>query len=268
MLRKILILALACVFLVSAGSFGIKYIDYKKGEELYEEAVQSFQTESQSSGFSVTEEEEDVNYSSLIPEITMDFDALAEINTDIIGWILIPGTNVNYPLLKGSDNDEYLRRAFNGVSSRMGSIFMDYRCASDFNDRHTIIYGHNMRNSTMFSRLLRYRDQTFYENHRYFYIYTPDGYMKYEIFSAYELTLPSEVFTIGFQTKEGFGEFLSGLTSSTLIASNIFPDGGKRVVTLSTCAEGSNDPERFVVHGVLVEDTRPLSMQPQWETES
>lgn len=265
-LRLGLILVLVCLFIGSTWSFFSQWIDYRRGEALYEDALDRFviplpqQDETGTIQQPVNNVPEDGQAQPAggqsVPAVTMDFDALAEINGDIVGWITIPDTNINYPLLQGDSNDEYLRHAYNGQASRMGSIFIDFRCAADMRDRHTIIYGHNMRNSTMFSRLLNYSSQSFYDSHRYFYIYTAEGHMKYEIFSAYMETLPSDSYTIGFKTDSGFGDFVSQLTAKTAVASNIFPGGADKVVTLSTCSSTDADNQRFIVHGYLIEDAR------------
>lgn len=264
--RYILIAILFCIFCGSAYMFFDQYLSYKQGEAIYEDAIDQFVINPPDPAPPIdppdpngdnpgTTPSEPVDNTPKTPAITMDFEKLAEINTDIIGWIIIPDTNVNYPLLKGETNDTYLRHAYNKKSNRMGSIFMDYRSKADLSDRHTIIYGHNMKNNSMFSVLLRYDDQSFYDKHRYFYIHQPTGYLKYEIFSAYMVTVPSSLYTIGFTSDAQFDPYVKQFTSDTWIASNVFPTGSDKVVTLSTCGSDS-DTERFVVHGYLVEDTR------------
>ena len=250
---------LLCIFAGSAGLFFTRWLDYRRGEALYAGAAEEFLS-LRGGEDQVIDNRGDLPLqeipADLAPELTMDFDALADINPDIVAWIVIPDTNVNYPVLQGPSNDTYLRRAYDGTSRRMGSIFIDYRCSADLSDAHTIVYGHNMRNSTMFSVLPRYSEQAFYEQHRYFYIYTAEGCCKYEIFSAYMTELPSDSYALDFPDGT-FGDYVSRITSQTWIASNVFPTGSDRIVSLSTCSSDNDDTKRFLVHGYLVEDTRP-----------
>ncbi|MEA4919674.1 MAG: class B sortase [Clostridiaceae bacterium] len=267
--KKLLIFVLLGVFIVSSYVLTSRYMGYKKGEKLYEEAIDKYvitppenKTDDSQDDLpeaSQNQPESPVQKEPAASALTMDFDALSKLNTDIIGWIKIPDTNINYPLLQGDTNDTYLRHAYNGTYSRMGSIFMDYRCSPDFSGSNTIIYGHNMRNSTMFSRLLKYENQSFFESHPYFYIYTAEGYMKYAIFSCYMLTLPSDTYTIAFNSDKVFGDYITTVLARSSVSTGTIPSESDKLVTLSTCSSTNAEQDRFVVHGYLVEDSRASS---------
>ncbi len=107
------------------------------------------------------------------------------INSDYIGWIEVPGTNINHPIVLGRDNDFYLRRNFNRERIRHGSIFMDYRNKPDYSDNHTVIYGHSMRDGTMFRALDNYKNSSYINGRETFTIRTLKGYRTYRIFSVY-----------------------------------------------------------------------------------
>lgn len=106
--------------------------------------------------------------------IELDEDEADLYNSDIIGWIYCPDSTINYPVLQSSDNDYYLRRMADKNYNIAGSIFMDYRNKSDFSDINTIIYGHNMKNGTMFSDIMKYKDRSYYEAHKYIYYTSTD----------------------------------------------------------------------------------------------
>jgi len=110
-----------------------------------------------------------------IPEVPMeeptnsvDFDELKKINSNVVGWIVIEDTQVNYPIVQGKDNSYYLNHSFDKSWNSLGSIFMDYRSSNDFSDYNTFIYGHHTKNGSMFGELYKYMDATFYKEHPFF----------------------------------------------------------------------------------------------------
>lgn len=125
----------------------------------------------------VTEAELQVDpyYSDLRSPIAVDFETLCGINSDVVGWIYCEGTSINYPVLKGEDNEEYLYHQYDGTYSSGGSIFMDYRCESDFSSDYTVIYGHNMLADSMFNCLDYFREQDYLEDHSRLFYLTAEG---------------------------------------------------------------------------------------------
>ena len=181
--------------------------------------------------------------------LEVDFDALKQVNGDIIGWILFDNNGISYPVLQGKDNEEYLYRLADGTKSKAGSIFMDAACSPDFSDAHTIIYGHNMKNLSMFGKLKWYRTKRgYYENNRYFTIYTPDRVLRYEIFSWYEANADDMVYQVGFQPDGFFLTFIEKMVKRSSRNTGVTVDENDKIVTLSTC---SANGKRFVVHGKL-----------------
>ena len=275
-LKVTLLVFFSLVFCVTAGFLVRDLLEYKKGDDIYAEAAREFikvkplppgnsgpaQNTSQdttqgtaSSGEDSTQEESAAAEPEPAPErLVMDFEALAGINKDIIGWIKIPGTNINYPLLQGADNDYYLRRNYRRETLRAGSIFLDYRCDPGMGGKNSIIHGHNMRNGSMFSQLLKFGNQSFYNSHKYIFVYTADGYLKYEIFSCRQVSVEgATVFQTGFG--QGFDAVLGQWAADSQVTTGVVPGASDKIVTLSTC-ENQNDKLRFVVQGRLVEDTR------------
>ena len=119
-------------------------------------------------------------------DIPVDFEALQAENPDIYAWITIPGTNVDYPILQlEGDNGYYLNHSVDGAGSIAGAIFTEDYNSKDFTDPNTIIYGHNMKNGSMFRTLHNYSDREFFDNNRDITIYMPDKILHYTIFAAY-----------------------------------------------------------------------------------
>ena len=117
--------------------------------------------------------------------VRVDFDGLSEVNPQVVGWIFGPDTVISYPIVQGEDNTYYLHRLFTGESNGSGCIFLDAACAGDFSGDHSIIYGHHMKNGTMFASLGEYASQDYYESHPYFQLSTPQGDWRGDGFSAY-----------------------------------------------------------------------------------
>ncbi len=195
------------------------------------------------------EDSEKQAYAADAASLEIDFDALKQVNGDIIGWILFDNNGISYPVLQGKDNEKYLYRLADGTKSKAGSIFMDAACSPDFSDAHTIIYGHNMKNLSMFGKLKWYRTKRgYYENNRYFTIYTPDRVLRYEIFSWYEANADDMVYQVGFQPDGFFLTFIEKMVKRSSRNTGVTVDENDKIVTLSTC---SANGKRFVVHGKL-----------------
>lgn len=185
-------------------------------------------------------------------KVKIDFDALKKMNEDITGWIRFDQNGIDYPVLKGRDNEEYLHILPDKTKNAAGSIFMDYLSSSDFSDSHTILYGHNMKNLSMFGRLKQYRTiEGYYENNRYFTIYTPDQIFRYEIFAWYEADAADLVYQVEFADEEVFREFVGQMLERRYQDTKVTADEKDRIVTLSTCSAAG---KRFVVHGKLIKE--------------
>ncbi|MGN0476402.1 MAG: class B sortase [Ruminococcus sp.] len=193
----------------------------------------------------------------------IDFEKLQKENKDIVGWIRIKDTNIDYPILRAPSSDEsyYLHRDYTGSYLYAGSIYMESCNSSTFTDRDTILYGHNMMNGTMFADLHKFEDYSFFKKHKYFYIYTPDSIKKYLIYSAYEYDDRHINNSYKhFEDVKMFKEYIDySLNPRSAIVSNVRKDAKvtveDKLVTLSTCT--NNRPEnRFLVQGVLIEDEK------------
>ncbi len=187
----------------------------------------------------------------------IDFEAMQkEVNADIYAWIYVPGTKVDYPILqRATNNNFYLDHDVNGKKASCGSIYTEKHNHKDFNDNHTVIYGHNMKNGTMFKTLRNYDDKEFFEENKYIYIYTEADTRVYEIFGAYEYT--DEHLLLNYKT-ENAGEFQKYLETikkqpdaSGHFNREMLVNSNDKIITLSTCITGK-DGSRYLVQGKLI----------------
>ena len=183
---------------------------------------------------------------------SVNFDELKAINEDTIGWIRFSPKpeEINYPIVQGRDNDEYLHRTFSANENTLGAIFLNVDNKADFSDRNSVIYGHRMKDGSMFRHLQNYDSQEFWKSNPYFYIYTPDGKkLTYHIFAAGEVEDTSDIYQTQFESDDTFLKYLNTATGISLYDTGVNVDTGDTIVTLSTCTS-ANDEHRFVVLGV------------------
>ena len=182
---------------------------------------------------------------------TLDLSALRAVNSDVIGWIIIPDTMVSYPLVQGSDNQYYLNHTWKNVQRSVGSIFMEYRNSAGFSDFNTIIYGHRMSDSSMFHTLLSYSRESFYQSHPVVYIAGDGVCRRYRIFSSYEASVDGMTYTLGFRGNEDRQEFINYCLTQSAIYTGVAPSADGQILTLSTCTNAGSTDSRWVVHAVL-----------------
>lgn len=189
------------------------------------------------------------------PGYTVDFDALLKENPDTVAWIRFDEPSViSYPVVKSADNKEYLTKTFTANDNKLGAIFMDMRNATNLSDRNTFIYGHNLKvGGEMFSQLSEYASEEFCKEHPYFYIYTPEGEFKYQVFSAGTVKDTAENYNLTYLNDEEFSSYLQICKESSNYQVDVEVNGQSRIVSLSTCTN-VNDDERFLLQGVLVEE--------------
>lgn len=173
---------LAVVFLVvSITLTGLDYWGDKKRQNQYEKLAQEVQQEQQTTAAEIEKGTEEVREPYVAP---VDFETLAQINPDVIGWIRIPDTGVDYPVVWTDNNETYLSKSFEGEASRAGAIYLDFESEPDFSGRHNIIYGHHMRDGSMFAEIVNYKDEEYLKAHPDIYIYTPDREIHLKVMAA------------------------------------------------------------------------------------
>ena len=171
---------------------------------------------------------------------------------ETIAWIWFEDDRLNYPIMQSEDNTKYMIKDFQGNDSDTGSLFLDYRASADFTDSNSIIYGHNMRDRTMFGALRTYKDDLgFLENHKYFQIITPEGRTRYMIFAFMDVPKNSYIYDVVGADPDNMREFLDTIEYKTYIDTGIEPTVDDKIITLSTCTR--SDTLFFVMFAVEVE---------------
>jgi sortase B len=242
----IIVLAICLgVFVACAAYFVNSYFQSKKIENLRDEVfIPSKET---------TESKPDKKV-----EVPIDFDKLKKANPDIYAWISIPEVNVDYPILQSeTDNGFYLNHTINGQKSVYGSIYTENYNSKDFSDFNTLVYGHNMKNGTMFGSLKKYRDVQFFNQNRYITVYMPGRILKYEIFAAYTWDNKHVLLTRNFESeynrKTYIEEIFAVRDMNSQVSKDVVVTENDRIITLSTCMNDKS--KRFLVSGVLIYDS-------------
>lgn len=246
-----------CLVIIVVASVNIYLLtrEYQKGIneykrlEKYVEVVKEPEAQLPSQQDQALEEE---TAESVIPvSLEIDFNQLREINDDIVGWLYYEPLDLSYPIVRGDDNEYYTHYTFENEKVSSGAIFMDFLNRKDFSDYNTIIYGHNMRNGTMFGSLKKLmNDTTIVEEDPYFYVFTEDKAFMYEIASLYITNVESETYNLiaSEEDQQDYIEYIQKVSSWYWDKEITSAD---KIVTLSTC-HGLHSDNRTVVHGVLI----------------
>ena len=257
-IRTILIIFFSCVLLFSGWQLWKIFTEYQEGQDSYASLEQYVSFAEEDPAVTTVPSDDPTEDSTTVTELPdvsawpqVDFDELAKINPDIVGWIFIEGTDINYPVVQGRDNDYYLRRLFDGTYNSSGSIFMDYRCSADFSDPHSIIYGHHMKNKSMFGGLMDYKKQEFYDEHSVALLVTPTAYYKIQFFSGYVSDTWGDAWDLSFNEYE-YLSWLNDIQRKSCFETDYAPTTEDRIVTLSTCTY-EFDTAKFVLHGYICE---------------
>ncbi len=175
---------------------------------------------------------------------------LSNINEDFRFWLEVDNTNIDYPVVQGSDNSFYLKKDIYKNYLGSGSIFMDSR--NNFEtDENTIIYGHNMKNKTMFNNLEKFKEEEFFNANNKIRIFDKDKEYVYEVFSAYYVDPNYNYIIPNFSNKEEYNSYLKDIKNKSLFKSNIDVNSNDKIITLSTCSYEKKET-RTVVHGKLI----------------
>lgn len=186
-------------------------------------------------------------------KLTADFEELKSKNPDTVAWVRVNNTNIDFPVLKAADNSFYLKRNFKKASNGAGWIFVDYRNSFDDLDKHTIIYGHNRRNGTMFSNLSNFlTDSWSFENENaYFYFATESASYKAQIFSVYMMKASKLFMSNNFNDDTEYQNYIQELKDLSINEFNVEVLTSDKMITLCTC--DNTNQNRIVVHAKLIE---------------
>lgn len=248
-LLTIALIAAIVVFCYAAFNLYHIYTEYKKGTDEYNQIEEMAVTERDADSAEVAGPN-----AQLKPPIEVDFDKLKSVNEDVVGWIYVDALpDISYPIVKGKDNQTYLHQTYEKNYNFAGTIFVDYENSGDFSDCNTLVYGHNMKNGSMFGHLKKFReDDKLYKQDKYFWILTPERNYRYEIISAYTTGVNSDTYTLFKGPGEEFEKYLETIKGySEILTDDTDLTIKDKIVTLSTCT--GNESTRFVVQGKRVD---------------
>ena len=188
-----------------------------------------------------------------------DLNALREVNPDVVGWIFLPGSQVNYPIVQGEDNQYYLEHTWDNQKNIAGSIFLEATNSPDLTDCRSILYGHNMINMSMFAILHYYANSYYVKQFPYAYLVTDEGVLRYEIYSTYQAAVDSKTYALELDHRH-MPSFIQMTLDESEFDMGIVPADTDRILTLSTCT--GDYGTRRVVHARLVMEEVEVKNDP------
>lgn len=248
------------IVLAALAAIGILFYSFKQARDDYSQlASRAREITVSSSAKNFWNQREKETEDQVMPDpvdIPVDFDFLLGENEDIIGWIQVEGTKIDYPVLYDTTyNRYYLNHNFKGTNTAYGSIFVLGENAGDFTDFNTVVYGHNMLDGSMFAQLHKFRKKEFFDANGKIILYTPERKLTYQVFASYRRDNLNIIVNNDFSTEELRAEYIDSIYAQTAVA-NFNPEyqvtPSDRILTLSTCI--GNPAYRYVVQGVLVSD--------------
>ena len=248
-MRKIINIILVAIIIVCLSIIGYKYYNYNKDDKLNSE-IQDLQpvineasdSENNSSGENDGQDQsKDGDYVNSANE-----EELKSINSDYKMWIQIENTNINYPVVQGSDNDYYLKHNFRKESNISGTVFVE--SANDIdNDKNIILYGHNMRNGTMFNNITNYKEESFFNEDNKINIIMNNTLYEYEVFSVYVKNVSEVNLAIGFANEDEFINYAYNEADESLYKKDVDFSAEDNLITLVTCSYEFTDARTIVV---------------------
>lgn len=252
------------VFVVAGYNLYSIFSEYSKGEETYDNVADNFTKSTENSDGPV---EVTGDVVTAFEKLNVDFASLQQANTDVKGWIQFEGLDISYPLLQHpSDNNYYLTKMWDKNENTAGSIFMDIFNTDDMSDYNTFIYGHNMKNLSMFGSLKEYKDQANYAGKEYFWIYTPKANYRYQIFSVHEVKVTSNFFKTFLTNGEEYSQYVAEAKKDSRYDTGVEVTGEDKIVTLSTCTASGKD-WRLLVQAKLIGVETLVADEPEQSEE-
>ncbi len=258
-IRRIIFIMAVGIFLFAGYNVYKIYVEYAAAEDEYTE-LSKYATEISGNGTteahlqdSGSDGEEDypvgtpgVDY----PNMQIDFKSLISENKQFVGWLIVRSVGISYPVAQADDNDYYLHHTFDGTANSNGCVFLDANNSSELTDMNSFIYGHNMKNGTMFGSLKKfYKEDGIYEIDPYFYVYTKDYVYKYKIYSYYTVAPHSDTYSY-LDTAAQYKKYEELVLGRSIKDCGVEVSTHAPTLTLSTCSGSGASKKRFVVHGI------------------
>lgn len=252
-ISNIILVVAAATFLFAGYKLYSIYQEYHQGEKEYDtvekDVVEAIDIEVET----VDEEGEIVVETREVLDI--DFSKLQAMNPEVVAWIdFDEPSRISYPVVQTDNNDKYLTTTFEGKTNSSGAIFVDATQKGDFTERNTFIYGHNMKNGSMFGQLRKYKTEEFCKENPYFYLYTPDGKeSKYQIFAVCIVEDTSRTYIKTYLNDEAYLDYIEYIRGISRYDVDVEVTAESQIISLSTCTNVT-ETQRLVVHGVKVEE--------------
>lgn len=260
---RVLIGACMAVFIFAVVNLVMIFVEYNKAEETYDNIEEQYVTyeevpydeevEIDEEGEVIyepdaqEEEKETSKKAYKFSKANVDFAKLQKKNKDVIGWIQFENFYLSYPIAHDPGNSYYLTHTIDKKENKSGSIYVPVQNNGNFADTNTIIFGHNMKNGTMFGLLGRYKEKAFFELNQTFYIYTPNSEKRYQIFSVYVGDEKGVSYTIFGAKDDAYGKFLEELKKKSMYDTGVSVSKENSIVTLSTCVS-EDKAKRLIIH--------------------
>ncbi|MBR4530463.1 MAG: sortase [Lachnospiraceae bacterium] len=257
--------ALFAMFIIFGILFIRDYREYKIAKDAYKELDSLVQEKGMATAKSLpmavrtSDDEEDDEFVVTEPEVTfeypdleIDFPALKQVNPDFVGVLYVPALEMRYPVVRSKDNEDYLHKTFDGITNSAGAIFLDYLGNPDMEDKNTFLFGHNMRNGSMFGSLKKFtQDDTLAAKDPYVYFYTSDCVRKYEIFSYYFSFVGSDAYQ-NFTGDDGYDAYVKKSRENSLFVNDDVDFTNRpNILSLTTCS-GTEHVRRLLVQSALI----------------
>ena len=249
-LFNVLILVISCVLIFSLYKLYTIWREYHNNQKTQEQVQALFYGEISGDAQAVSnpgigKENSETSYSFHLAPVK-------EANPDTVGWIRIPGTVVDYAVVQAADNEEYLHKGFFGEANAAGTIFMDYRNQMGQPLQNWIIYGHRMKDDSMFGELGEYLNYGFYQQHPSFTFFTEDGAIDCEVFSVYRCTTEVDYCQPAFASGEEMLQYVQACKDRSEYKVVLDVTAEDTIITLSTCDYDLDPTEgRLVIHAKL-----------------
>ena len=253
---RILLIVLCVVFLCVFAFSGYKLYsiihEYKVAERMYNGLSGTYVSQTDKNAVNTPQtqsKEEDIPQE--ISPISVDFDALMSQSQDVVGWLYCADTVINYPVVQGEDNFQYLYRFIDGTYNGCGSLFLDCTCYGDFSGRNTVLYGHHMNDGSMLASICNYGKQEYYDAHPVLYLNTPTQNYRIDVFSGFITAADSAAYTMEFASDAEYAAYLERMKGFSDFDCDVEVGVEDRMITLSTCTY-EYDNARYVLMGKLV----------------
>jgi len=250
-ISKIITVVCLTVFIYASYSLLNIFLNYYQNQNVMNDVQDAYYHESSRSVASAQKVKQDSHENS--NSIRSGFDELLNQNEQVVGWITIEDTEIDYPILQSDNNIDFLTEDFNGNESIAGSIFLDYRNDIASSDQNVVVYGHRMKDGSMFQHLTKFLDEDFFESHKTFTFDTLYDSYEAEIFAVYNTLIDFNYIRTDFANDEEYDQLLSEIQDKSIYQTNTELSVDDQMLTLSTC-EYTLDPNdsRLVIHAKLV----------------